>query len=249
MLRTALATLPPKLDETYERIMINIAEKDIGYVIRILQWLAFAERPLSIDELAEVVAINAARDPVFDPDEVLEDPLEALDICSSLVTISTAGGYSSTKQVATLAHYTVKEYLVSERIQRSRVAHYSMQAAKSHSMIAIACLKYLDQFHGHENILEKKLERYKLAEYSAEFWMHHACRAVDQATETSKIAFGFLSGNRAVYLNWLRICCLDTLWRTVHFLKGTSYVSDLIDLQVILMLNGRFSQRDIVTAI
>jgi hypothetical protein len=57
--------------------------------MRILQWLTFSARPLSVEEIAEVVAINLARDPAFDRDEVLEDPLEALNICSSLVTITT----------------------------------------------------------------------------------------------------------------------------------------------------------------
>ena len=78
--------------------------------MRILQWLTFSARPLSVKEVAEVVAINAARDPAFDRDEVLEDPLEALNICSSLVTITTneADGRSRpSQQIIALAHYLV----------------------------------------------------------------------------------------------------------------------------------------------
>jgi hypothetical protein len=48
--------------------------------MRILQWLTFSARPLSVREVAEVVAIDVSRDPAFDRDEVLEDPLEALNI-------------------------------------------------------------------------------------------------------------------------------------------------------------------------
>jgi hypothetical protein len=58
-------------------------------VTRILQWLTFSARLLSVEEIAEVVAIDVARDLTFNCDEVLEDPLDALNICSSLVTIST----------------------------------------------------------------------------------------------------------------------------------------------------------------
>jgi hypothetical protein len=86
MLRKALAALPPTLDKTYERILCAIAEEDAVYAIRVLLWLAFSDRPLTIEEVAEVVAIDVARDPAFDREEVLEDPLETLDICSSLVT-------------------------------------------------------------------------------------------------------------------------------------------------------------------
>jgi hypothetical protein len=73
-----------------------------------LLWLAFSDRPLAVDKVAEVIAIDVARDPAFDREEVLEDPLEALDICSSLVTIKTDDSnrrLELTRQVAVLAPY------------------------------------------------------------------------------------------------------------------------------------------------
>ena len=57
--------------------------------MRMLQWLTFSERPLTVEEIAEVVAIDVKRNPAFDSDEILEDPLEALNICSSLVVVTT----------------------------------------------------------------------------------------------------------------------------------------------------------------
>ncbi|KAG9195644.1 hypothetical protein G6011_00765 [Alternaria panax] len=89
MLRKSLATLPQTLDQTYDRILTAISEDDCKLAMRILQWLTSSARPLSVEEIAEAVAIDVARDPAFDRDEVLEDPLEVLNICSSLVTIST----------------------------------------------------------------------------------------------------------------------------------------------------------------
>jgi hypothetical protein len=165
MLRKALAALPPTLDTTYDRILCTIAEEDVDYAIRILLWLAFSDRPLAVDEVAEVIAIDVARDPAFDREEVLEDPLDALDICSSLVTIATDdsnGGLESTRQVAVLAHYSVKEYLVSDRIQRGQAARYSMQSAACHSTIAKACLGYLGQFQKPEPMAEDTFGKYKL---------------------------------------------------------------------------------------
>jgi hypothetical protein len=132
MLRDALAALPPTLDKTYERILCAIADEDAMYAIRVLLWLAFSDRPLTVEEVAELVAIDVARDPSFDREEVLEDPLEVLEICSSLVTTETDSGngrLQTTRQMAVLAHYSVKEYLVSNRIQRGPAARYSIQAA------------------------------------------------------------------------------------------------------------------------
>ncbi|KAF2726519.1 ankyrin, partial [Polyplosphaeria fusca] len=66
------------LDQTYDRILSAISEDDAEYAVRILQWLTFSARPLSIDAIAEVVAIDVERDPAFERDEVLEDPSEVL---------------------------------------------------------------------------------------------------------------------------------------------------------------------------
>ena len=102
------------------------------YAMRILQWLTFSARPLSVTEVAEVVAIDVAREPAFDRNEVLVDPLEALDICSSLVTITKNeedGRLGSTQQIIALAHYSVQEYLVSDRIRQGSAKQYSMQEA------------------------------------------------------------------------------------------------------------------------
>ena len=130
MLRKSLVTLPPTLDQTYDRILSAISKEDAEYAMRILQWLTFSARPLSVEEIAEVVAIDVARDPAFDRDEVLEDPLEALNICSSLVTITTNEvdrRSGSAQRIVALAHYSVQEYLVSDRIRQGLAKQYSMQ--------------------------------------------------------------------------------------------------------------------------
>jgi ankyrin repeat protein len=223
MLRKALAALPPTLDTTYDRILCAIAEEDVDYAIRVLLWLAFSDRPLAVDEVAEVTAIDVARNPAFDREEVLEDPLEALDICSSLVTIATDdsnGRLESTRQVAVLAHYSVKEYLVSDRIQRGQAARYSMQSAVCHSTIAEACLGYLGQFQKPEPMTEDTLGEYKLARYSAEFWMSHTQKAGDRAVETSRAALYLLSSDNAAYLNWIRIHDPEDPWKRSNFKRG-----------------------------
>jgi hypothetical protein len=149
MLRKSLATLPRTLDQTYDRILTGIGEEYSEYAMRILQWLTFSARPLSVEEVAEVVAIDVTRDPAFDRDEVLEDQLEVLDICSSLVTITTneADGRSgSTQRIVALAHYSVQEYFVSDRIKRGSAKQYSMQEIECHDAIARGSLQYLIQF-------------------------------------------------------------------------------------------------------
>ncbi|KAF2006879.1 hypothetical protein P154DRAFT_420933, partial [Amniculicola lignicola CBS 123094] len=143
-LLSALDSLPPDLDETYNRILGAIKGDDIIYAVRILRWLTFSLEPLSLLEVAEVVALDADRHPAFDRDEVLEDHSDILSICSSLVT-TTVSRFRK-EPVVLLAHYSVKEYLVSGRILDSEAKMYGMENALCHSTIAKCCIGYLLQF-------------------------------------------------------------------------------------------------------
>ncbi|KAF2728403.1 hypothetical protein EJ04DRAFT_407814, partial [Polyplosphaeria fusca] len=219
MLRKSLASLPPTLDKTYDRILCAIAEEDFDYAIRILQWLAFSDRPLSVEEVAEVIAIDGTRDPAFDRDEVLEDPSEALDICFSLISIRGAGD-DSRKQVAVLAHYSVKEYLVSDRIQNGQAARYWMQDTACHSMISHACVSYLIQFQQAEPIKGDMLTSFKLAQYSARFWASHVRWSKVGKSEIGQVVMDLLSMENAAYLNWIRLYDPDRPWAEPYLKKS-----------------------------
>lgn len=205
MLRKSLATLPRTLDQTYERILCTISEEHCKYAIRILQWLTFSARPLSVKEVAEVVAIDVARDPAFDRDEVLEDPFEALNICSSLVTITTseAEGRSRPEEcIIALAHYSVQEYLVSERIKQGQAKLYSMQESECQNTIMKGSLMYLLQFQ--QPLSTEVLNASALARYTAEFWISHLQKTRDE-TEGSQLAIILMSSDNPAYLNWIKL--------------------------------------------
>lgn len=233
MLRKSLATLPPNLDKTYERMLSAISEEDSEYAIRILRWLTFSSRPLSIEEVAEVVAIDVGHEPAFNRDEVLEDPLEALSICSSLVTVATAkipslewwdDGLDMARQVLVLAHYSVKEYLTSERNWQGPVSRYSLHNASSNEAIAMGCLGYLLQFQQWEPLAEEEIKNFKLAQYAAASWIGHAQAAEDHTESLSQLAINLLSKENAAYLNWNRIHDTDRSWQIPRLQKALEQV-------------------------
>jgi hypothetical protein len=202
MLRKSLATLPRTLDQTYDRILSAISEEHSEYAMRILQWLTFSARPLSVEEIAEVVAIDVARDPAFDRDEVLEDPLEALDICSSLVTITTNEAEerpSSAQRIIALAHYSVQEYLVSDRIKQGEARQYSMQEVDCHNALTKGSLMYLIQFQ--QPLSTAVLQASALARYAAEFWSSHLRKTGDEMDQVSQLAISLMGREEPAYLN------------------------------------------------
>ena len=89
-LNKQLADLPQGLDKTYDRILLGIKKRDHSYVKTFLQWLSFAVRPLTLEELATTAAIDlsAENGPEYKSDNELQDNKDVLKICSSFITKS-----------------------------------------------------------------------------------------------------------------------------------------------------------------
>jgi hypothetical protein len=163
------------------------------YAARILHWLSFSARPLLLEEIAEAAAIDPEREAPFNRDEIIEDPLEVLDICSSLLTLTTIpshklsgydetlSGYYETRprdcQAVILAHYSVQEYLSSDRCLHGPMARYGAIPTACHGFIATSCLGYLQHLNEEDYFFTHKIKDVKLGVYSARYWIHHARRA------------------------------------------------------------------------
>jgi ankyrin repeat protein len=234
MLRKSLSTLPPTLDQTYDQILSSISKEDSEYARRILQWLTFSARPLFVKEVAEALAIDVERDPAFDRDEVLEDPLEVLNICSSLVILT-----GSLNKTIALAHYSVQEYLVSDRIKQGHAKEYNMQKAECHSAIAKSCLKYILQLS--QPLSKEALKTSALANYSAQHWSSHL-RDTGGNLEVSWLAMDMMSTERPEYLTWIQIYDPDRLFarpdldRGLKSLAPPLYYASLLGLSMVTKL-------------
>jgi len=83
----ALDKLPPTLDATYNRILLEIPE-DYRYDAQVIfSLLAVSARPISLGEAAEAVAIELEKG-TFDQRNRLSDPCSILKMCSTLITVS-----------------------------------------------------------------------------------------------------------------------------------------------------------------
>ena len=109
--RRTLKSLPRDLDGTYDRILCGIEEECRHVAFTALQFLTSSSRPVHLEELAEMVAIKPGTSIFIDIDRLF-DPEDILMVCSSLVT-----SYDSCDYWIRLAHYSVREYLTSERIR------------------------------------------------------------------------------------------------------------------------------------
>ena len=174
-IRQALHGLPETLDETYNRILREIHWTNWEYAYRLLQCVAVAFRPLEVKELANILSIdsNAGTIPKFHEGWRLENPVHAvLSAMSSLLAIA----YERDSEVIQFSHFSVKEYLTSDRLAKTndincRRYHISMTSA--HTLIAQASLGILLGLD--ENVVSGDVqENFPLAKYAAEHWVDHA---------------------------------------------------------------------------
>ena len=161
------------LSETYDRMLGGIRKPDWEYAHRLFQCVAAASRPLRVEELAEFLAFDFDTDstPTLREHWRSEGPAHAvLSTCSSLLAIVDVDGSS----VIEFAHFSVKEYLTSNRLAESKetISRFHISMALAHTVIAQACLGLL--LHIDESTTKDDLERFPLAKYAAKHWAGHA---------------------------------------------------------------------------
>ena len=93
-----------------------------------------------------------------------------LSTCLSLIAIVK----NKNSEVVQFSHFSVKEFLTSNRLARGRgdVSHYHILLEPAHKILAQACLGVLLSFDDHIN--QDSARDIPLAEYAAQHWVEHA---------------------------------------------------------------------------
>lgn len=198
-----------------------------------LQILAFDDigRFNHLDLLAEAVIVDVEQ-LALKPEYRFLDKNALFEICTCLVTLD---GYDEVN----LAHYSVKEYLISDRIQRSTAAAFQISPAAYHVLLAKTALVYLLDItydglcsaKDHRNQDDTDERDYQIHEKYNFPYLAEAHHWVDEVN-TAKIGFievhdeaiidclvaRLLNSNRARYQEWLES---TQIYREYYFNKFT----------------------------
>ncbi len=210
-IRSALDDMPKTLDETYERALLAIDEEKRQYAQRLFQCLAVSIRPLLVEELAEilVVRVNAGAVPKFNPEWRLGDAEEAvLSVCSNLISVVDVDG----SQVVQFSHFSVKEFLTSDRLATAREAlsHYHIVPHVAHTILAQASLGVLLQLDDHMD--RDSIKNFPLSSYAARHWVNHG--QFENVSSTIQAAMEHLfNPDKPHFSTWVWIYDIDDPWR------------------------------------
>ncbi|KAF8512683.1 hypothetical protein JB92DRAFT_264456 [Gautieria morchelliformis] len=244
------------LYETYDRILLGIDENNRVYALKLLQWLAFSINPVSLRLAVEVLATDpdAVTGPLFDPERRFDDPWDILTLCSSLISVTTVPddtlwyhAYLKDDQgkVAELrlAHFSVREYLVSESLRtHSKLSIYHCDEKLANTFIAKTCVAYLLQFNQHKISQDIRISN-PLCSYAAYYWIRHTQPNNDDDAILHRLIICLLQPESAVYSNWLHLYNPDS-WRKcapIYYMSqaGLAIVSqDLLESGVDINVQG-----------
>lgn len=186
-IHSALATLPLTLDDTYKRILKSLPPEYKSKTLQLLQLLTYSARPLSLKEAVDAIATEPGSSCPFDPEYRMPIPEEITRYCSSLVSLTKKTSENTEVQ---LAHFSVQEYLRSNRLADAEAEYLSQQAAAE--AIVNLCLSYLLAVEL-PPALKELAERHPFTEPSLEPWS-----GIDALEESADVSDA-LNETRAVY--------------------------------------------------
>jgi ankyrin repeat protein len=188
-----LKDLPKGLDATYDRMLEKIDTRRRKQVASLLKWLAFSLRPLRLDELAEIFILDHELTVPFDENKRLFTPEDVLKYLPGLViTVPIRVGHYSSIWYNTeaieirLAHFSIKEYLISQRMRQDLVTRFSITETNAHLHISESCLAYHLHISKTELATKDSVRRFALWEYAAFYWARHL-EEVGRASWTASV--------------------------------------------------------------
>ncbi|KAK6988205.1 hypothetical protein R3P38DRAFT_3445148 [Favolaschia claudopus] len=213
--QSMLNDLPPDLDTTYARILQTLKPNTPAATRtrRLLECIAFADFPLSPDALGDILAIDfeCIESAVIQKQYRPSNPEEVLfKHCSCLIHVVTDDDWSywsSGRRSIQFVHFTVKEYLLSNRLPPA-VECFRLKEQDAHLTLSIMCLVTLlsvrrGQCSMTKLELDTRLSDKELPfhDYAVEHWHQYISSGpVAQAVEA--LLSRFLDPNSPYFILW-----------------------------------------------
>ncbi|KFA56361.1 hypothetical protein S40293_09448 [Stachybotrys chartarum IBT 40293] len=198
-IKNALERLPKDLNETYHRMLQGIPEELRNSATRLLQFLVYSRRPLTVPEAVEVIATEIEADSrCFHIDNRVFDGNEVLRYCPGLMSIVEAAERNGKiKKELHLAHFSVKEFLESQ---------VDFERLRASIIITQTCLTYLTDITGTSNIKQD----FPMAQFAAETWTSHGASA-ESEWDVCRAMLMFLEEYKT-FQRWGRLYQADRSW-------------------------------------
>ena len=223
------------------RALCDIPKQDYDNIYKVLRWLTGSLRDMTVEELAEVVAIDEPQ--VAAPGSHLPILKDIIKRCPTLIKTHALDAddvpkvdvdddpKAAGRLAVRLAHDSVREFLLSEDIQQSLAHRYSINETKSHAFIAESCLTYLSCLDK-ELFVTEDYDHFPLVHYAASFWPSHMLKS-NQNPSVIRQGAEFLKDRGYKFRHWASLYDRSYVQRG---LASPIYYASEAGLAVILMV-------------
>ncbi|KAK8137409.1 hypothetical protein PG984_002902 [Apiospora sp. TS-2023a] len=167
--RAALDSLPPDLEETYVRLLHRIKPSQESLVSMALNFIGYLSGLLPIPELQHALSVRPDQESMSPQDVVYEEAISRA--CSSMIRKTNDGKHFE------FAHFSVREFLESERLSQLVLGHFRISRLRCSGMFATQCLRYLqlDSFkHDIASTAFNYRPAFPLYHVASLHWLKHA---------------------------------------------------------------------------
>ncbi|KAJ5654805.1 hypothetical protein N7490_001808 [Penicillium lividum] len=231
-IQSEILECPQELDGLYEGLLRKVEENELLEAIALFQWICFAARPLSLEELriAMTVHLSGPKGSLREYEDgdnprliSNESKMRKRMIHLSRGLVDTASAQSSEgKAVVGFHHDTIRDFMLRKGLNylNGRLHDHRSLAKDASVQLANTCLRYLSTDEIRVACLEKAMRskrKFGFLVYTAIYWLSHAVTA-----ERENLGEEIAWPTEAVLRLWVNACedLEDSL--TQNATRGTS---------------------------
>ena len=192
-IRQKIEELPDKLEDLYKDALSRV--EDRARAVQLMQWVCFAQRPLTLKELRFAMAIDATTSFTSLKQCQSSADFSETDEQMKRTVTSLSGGLAETRdyqdsRTVQFIHQSVKDYLVQSGLPNLDSSLSNNIIGRSHFRLSRSCVKFLtleevllyasEKLHRYDTVEETRkteieiVNRFPLIKYSAKNWIAHA---------------------------------------------------------------------------
>ena len=182
-IKRRIQIIPSELRELYQELLQGIPDEDLPHSLRLIQWICFALRPLSLEELrfATIVDENTPHRTISDCQNAEECDYAETDEQMKKRIRHLSRGLAEAKQhgniwIAQFIHQSVNDYLIQSGLQILDKHSSGNAIGRAHFQLSRSCIKYMamEEISSLSRPYDQNLElNFPLLQYAITYWTSH----------------------------------------------------------------------------
>jgi len=193
-MKKIIQAIPSDLGELYRSLLEEVIDDDLPRTLKLFQWICFAQKPLSLEELriATVIDMNTPYRSIREcqEDEQYADTNEEMarrvvDLSKGLVEVRVHYG----NQIAQFNHQSVNDYVLDRGLRILENLPSGSAAGRAHFQLSRSCIRYMNMeeimtcgiktfskslYKSHYEQNKDLEEKFPFLRYAVQSWVPHA---------------------------------------------------------------------------